>query len=108
MLRCTATTLCPITPPARLNSTAGLIKRISGSQLMVRRDAGALPESLKPLVTHPEQLLSGPQYTLHVTDYREVEPILKALREAGAEIGEMQLQQADLEDVFIQIMEGAK
>jgi ABC-2 type transport system ATP-binding protein len=91
-----------------LDSTAALIKRISGSQLMVRLDAGALPESLKPLVTHPEQLLSGLQYALRVTDYREVEPILRALREAGAVIGDMQLQQADLEDVFIQIMEGVK
>ena len=36
----------------------------------------------------------------------EVEPILASLREAGAVIDEMQLQQADLEDIFIQIMEG--
>jgi ABC-2 type transport system ATP-binding protein len=91
-----------------LDSTAALIKRISGSQLVVRLDAGALPEGLKALVTHPEQLLSGSQYTLRVTDYNEVEPILQVLREAGAQIGDMQLQQADLEDVFIQIMEGVK
>ena len=34
-----------------------------------------------------------------------LEPILARLRESGAVIDEMQLQQADLEDVFIQIME---
>jgi ABC-2 type transport system ATP-binding protein len=92
-----------------LDSTDALIKRISGSQLLVRLGAGTLlPEALKPLVTHPEQLLSGLQYTLRVTDYKEVEPILQTLREAGAVIDDMQLQQADLEDVFIQIMEGVK
>ena len=31
--------------------------------------------------------------------------ILSRLRESGAVIDEMQLQQADLEDIFIQIME---
>jgi len=37
-----------------------------------------------------------------------VEKILARLREAGASIDEMQLQQADLEDVFLQIMDGAE
>jgi ABC-2 type transport system ATP-binding protein len=91
-----------------LDSMAALIKRISGSQLVVQLAQGALPEALKPLVTHPEELLSGAQYTLRVTDYSDVEPILATLREAGAVIGDMQLQQADLEDVFIQIMGGEK
>ncbi len=91
-----------------LDSTSALIRRISGSQLVVHLERGALPEGLKPLVSHPEELASGSKYTLRVTDYAEVEPILAALREAGAEIEDMQLQQADLEDVFIQIMEGAQ
>jgi ABC-2 type transport system ATP-binding protein len=91
-----------------LDSTAALINRISGSQLVVRLAQGALPEALRVLVTRPEELLSGAQYTLRVTDYKEVEPILGALRQAGAVIEDMQLQQADLEDVFIQIMEGAR
>jgi ABC-2 type transport system ATP-binding protein len=42
-----------------------------------------------------------------VNDYSEVEGILARLRESGAQIDEMQLQQADLEDIFIQIMEGS-
>ncbi len=91
-----------------LDSTAALINRISGSQLVVKLASGALPDALRPLVTKPEELLSGVQYTLRVTDYTEVEPILAALRQAGATIEDMQLQQADLEDVFIQIMEGAR
>ncbi|MFJ9451674.1 MULTISPECIES: ABC transporter ATP-binding protein [unclassified Herbaspirillum] len=91
-----------------LDSTDALIKRISGSQLVLRLKSGGLPDSLRPLVTHPEELLSGLKYTLRVNDYNDVEPILAALREGGAVIDDMQLQQADLEDVFIQIMGGVK
>jgi len=91
-----------------LDSTANLIHRISGSQLRLRLARGSLPDALKSLVAHPEQLLDSNQYTLRVTDYTEVEPILATLREAGVVIEDMQLQQADLEDVFIQIMEGEK
>ncbi|MFT5591229.1 MAG: ABC-2 type transport system ATP-binding protein [Bradyrhizobium sp.] len=89
-----------------LDSTANLIKRISGSQLVVRLASGLLPDSLKPLVTNPEQLLSGNQFTLRVTGYNDVEPILARLREGGVVIEDMQLKQADLEDVFLQIMDG--
>jgi ABC-2 type transport system ATP-binding protein len=91
-----------------LDSTSALIKRISGSQLVVHLAKGALPDALKPMVSHPDELISGSKYTLRVNEYSEVEPILARLREAGAVIGDMQLQQADLEDVFIQIMEGEK
>jgi ABC-2 type transport system ATP-binding protein len=91
-----------------LDSTSALIRRISGSQLVVRLEKGALPDSLKALVSHPDELASGSKYTLRVNEYAEVEPILATLRESGAVIGDMQLQQADLEDVFIQIMEGEK
>jgi ABC-2 type transport system ATP-binding protein len=91
-----------------LDSTSALIKRISGSQLVVSLGSGKLPDGLKPLVSHPDELLAGGKYTLRVNSHPEVETILRALREAGAEIADMQLQQADLEDVFIQIMESEK
>jgi len=91
-----------------LDSTAALIRRISGSQLVVRLAKGGLPEALKPLVSHPEELVSGRKYTLRINDYKDVEPVLAALRESGVVIDDMQLHQADLEDVFIQIMEGEK
>jgi len=91
-----------------LDLTSALIKRISGSQLLVRLAQGQLPDLLKPLVSHPDELVSGERYTLRVNDYTDVEPILAILREAAVVIEDMQLQQADLEDVFIQIMEGEK
>lgn len=91
-----------------LDSTAALIKRISGSQLVVTLASGALPDSLKPLLTQPHELVSGDQFTLRVNEVNDVEPILARLRENGAVIDDMQLKQADLEDVFLQIMEGEK
>ncbi|MFZ6815877.1 ABC transporter ATP-binding protein [Undibacterium sp. Rencai35W] len=90
-----------------LDSTAALIKRISGSQLKVTvnaQTAGNFPDSLRGLITHQ----SGNDYVLRVTDYLQVEPILAALRTAGAVIEDLQLQQADLEDVFLQIMGDGK
>jgi ABC-2 type transport system ATP-binding protein len=89
-----------------LDSTAALLRRISGSHLVVHLASGTLPEALAPLVTHPHELLSGSTYTLRVAQYTDVEPILAQLRQGGAVIEDMHLQQADLEDVFLQIMEG--
>jgi ABC-2 type transport system ATP-binding protein len=86
-----------------LDTMAALIRRISGSQLNLHLASGALPESLKHLVSHDER---SNQISLRVNDYAEVEGILARLRETGAVIDEMQLQQADLEDIFLQIMDG--
>ncbi|MFX8262668.1 hypothetical protein ABTL46_22695, partial [Acinetobacter baumannii] len=61
-----------------LDSTDALIRRISGSQMVLRLKRGSLPDGLKALVTHPEELLAGNaanKYTLRVNDYKEVEPI---------------------------------
>jgi ABC-2 type transport system ATP-binding protein len=93
-----------------LDSTANLIKRISssvGEQLVVRLAQGVLPDSLRPLMSHPDALVPDHKYTLRINEYTDVEPILAALRTSGAVIEDMQLQQADLEDVFLQVMEGA-
>ncbi|MFZ6646054.1 ABC transporter ATP-binding protein [Undibacterium sp. TJN25] len=86
-----------------LDSTSALIKRISGSQLIVRLSQGTLPDSLKGLLMHHD---SKDEYVLRVNDYAEVEPVLGALRTAGCVVEDMQLKQADLEDVFLQIMDG--
>jgi len=90
-----------------LDSTAALIRRISGSQLVVRLAEGSLPSSLAHLVSHPESAALQGQYTLRVNHHEEVEPMLAALRTSGAKLEDLQLHQADLEDVFIQIMGNA-
>ena len=88
-----------------LDSMASLIRRISGSQLIVNMTQGELPADLQHLVTHPEPSEHGRKYSLRINEYSEVEAILARLRESGAVIDDMQLQQADLEDIFLQIMD---
>jgi ABC-2 type transport system ATP-binding protein len=96
-----------------LDTMSALIRRISGSQLIVHLSSGELPAALRHLVSHDEHDHGngsgsnghGSKYSLRVNDYAEVEPILARLRESGAVIDEMQLQQADLEDIFLQIMD---
>ena len=90
-----------------LDTTAGLLKRISGSQLIVHLLPGvSLPEALQPLVLQAGSHEAAGKFALRVTAFNEVEPILAALRTAGVVIDDMYLQQADLEDVFLQIMDG--
>ena len=89
-----------------LDTTDALIRRISESQLILQLKQGALPDSLQPLVSHCDWSRPLKTYTLRIDDYADIEGILAQLRESGAVIGDLQLQQADLEDVFIQIMNG--
>ena len=97
-----------------LDTMAALIKRVSGSQLLLwlapaqGQSRVQLPASLTPLISHVDSQATGCKLTLRVTDFTEVEPILAALRQHGLVIEEMQLQQADLEDVFLQIMDGSQ
>ncbi len=90
-----------------LDTMSALIRRISGSQLNLHLASGDLPPDLRHLVSHDEHGNgAGNSYSLRVNEYAEVETILARLRESGAVIDEMQLQQADLEDIFLQIMAG--
>ena len=86
-----------------LDSMSALIKRISGSQLKVQLRS-ALPADLQPLLIAAETNVEQRQYALRVNHYDEVEPILASLRNAACVLEDLQLQQADLEDVFLQIM----
>ncbi len=88
-----------------LDTMSRLLRRVSGSQLIVHLKSGVLPEGLRHLVSHDEHN-DGTKYSLRVNEYGEVEHILARLRESGVVIDEMQLQQADLEDIFLQIMDG--
>ncbi len=90
-----------------LDTTAALINRISGSQLEVRLSGAGVPASLAPLLSHPQEPGTN-RAVFRIAEYTDVEPILASLRQSGAVIEDMQLHQADLEDVFIEIMEGNK
>jgi len=87
-----------------LDTTNALLKQVAGSQLKLRLSGAPLPQSLSAL-----QIPIESSYTaLRINHSDEIEPILATLRLAGCVIDELQLQQADLEDVFIQIMDGAQ
>jgi ABC-2 type transport system ATP-binding protein len=90
-----------------LDTTDALINRISGSQLEVRLSGAGVPASLAPLLSHPQEPGTN-RAVFRIAEYTDVEPILASLRQSGAVIEDMQLHQADLEDVFIEIMEGNK
>ncbi|MFX9023763.1 hypothetical protein ABTN14_19210, partial [Acinetobacter baumannii] len=44
------------------------------------------------------------RWVLRLNSFQEVEPTLATLRESGALIDDIELNRADLEDVFVQIM----
>ena len=90
-----------------LDTTEGLIKRLSGLQLTLQLADGVLPEDMKPLVMQTEATSSGKKYLLRINHASEVERLLMRVRESGASIADMQMQHADLEDVFLQVMEGS-
>ncbi|TXI89521.1 MAG: ABC transporter ATP-binding protein [Burkholderiaceae bacterium] len=87
-----------------LDQMQALIKRISGSQLKVHLASGQIPDAIAPLLIASETDVSNARYAFRVTHHDEVEPILASLRTAGCVLEDLQLQQADLEDVFLQIM----
>ncbi len=85
-----------------LDTTNALLKQVAGSQMKLRLSGAPLPDSLKPLLIPIESTYLA----LRINHNEEIEPILSTLRVAGCVVEEIQLQQADLEDVFIQIMDG--
>ena len=60
--------------------------------------------SLALLLIVAESNAAQRQYVLRVTHHDEIEPILANLRTSGCILEDLQIQQADLEDVFLQIM----
>ena len=90
-----------------LDSTANLLKRFAGLQLVLRL-SGALPAALLPrLKSSGGQGVAGERLHLRLTNYDEVGDILHTVRAAGLVVDEIEVQRADLEDVFLQIMNGA-
>ena len=84
-----------------LDSTHNLLKGFSGIHLRLRLANGALPGSLRPMLAAAQ--ISG-EYVLTLHDYSDVEGVLRTLRDNGLEVAAMELQQPDLEEVFVAIM----
>ncbi|WP_424192696.1 ABC transporter ATP-binding protein [Ampullimonas aquatilis] len=91
-----------------LDQTRNLLNRISGTQLTVRLAGGSsasLPAALlaAQVPGHEADAAQG-RWVLRLNSFQEVEPTLATLRESGALIDDIELNRADLEDVFVQIM----
>jgi ABC-2 type transport system ATP-binding protein len=84
-----------------LDSTANLLKGFSGAHLRLRLVEGALPEALQPLLTGNA---ACNDYELALREYRDIEMVLAEVRQNGLEIAHLELEQPDLEEVFVEIM----
>jgi ABC-2 type transport system ATP-binding protein len=84
-----------------------LLRRFAGLQLYLRLATGALPAELRGLETDPAARAPG-EHLLRLTNYDDVERILAQCRAAGCTFDEIEIRKADLEDVFVQVMNGAE
>ena len=84
-----------------LDSTHNLLKGYTGTHLRLRLANGRLPDSLTPLTaTAP----TNGEYLLALHDYTQVESVLAEIRKNDLTVSFMELEQPDLEEVFVEIM----
>ena len=86
-----------------LDTTANLLSKFAAKNLSVQLKSGHLPSSLLPMLKHQEATV----FTLALTELNQVEFALSELRKAGAEVEDIQINEADLEDVFLSLVGGA-
>lgn len=83
-----------------LDNTAELLNKFSGKHLRLTLGEVALPEAIVPLVRHVDEGV----YTFALDDMAQIEFVLSALRTANIKVLDMQLNEADLEDVFLSLV----
>ncbi len=82
-----------------LDTTASLLNKFSGKQLRLTLGNVTLPVSLQSMVRHVEEGI----YTFALHDMSQIELVFSALRSADIKVLDMQLNEADLEDVFLSL-----
>jgi len=86
-----------------LDTTANLLKTFAAKNLCVTLANDQLPASLQGMLKNNE----GNSYTLTLTEMGQVEHVLSELRKANVVLEDMQIKEADLEDVFLSLVGGA-
>ena len=86
-----------------LDRTENLLRGGAERRLLLELDTTLLPQALHPRLLSQQ----GMRFTLDLPDLAEIEGILAALRTAGITVRDMNLGEADLEEVFLKIMRGA-
>ncbi|HEX8978713.1 MAG TPA: ABC transporter ATP-binding protein [Parasulfuritortus sp.] len=87
-----------------LDRTTNLLHAGKERRLELRLTPAELPESMASRVVERE----GDRFVLALPEYDELESMLAELRQAGIRIEEMQLRQADLEEVFLELVGGGR
>jgi ABC-2 type transport system ATP-binding protein len=86
-----------------LDTTSNLLARFAGHTLKLRlADDTLLPDDLLARATKSDGYL-----VFRLAGFDEIERLLAAVRIAGGVIDDLRLTQADLEDVFVGVMQGA-
>ncbi len=83
-----------------LDTTANLLSKLPGKNLRLQLGEASLPTALLPMLKTGENGV----YTLALTELNQVEFALSELRKANISVQDMQLLEADLEDVFMSLV----
>ena len=86
-----------------LDSTANLLNKFAGKHLRLTLGDVHLPHEVQSMVRHVERGV----YTFALTDMIQIEYVLSSLRAGGIKVIDMQLNEADLEDVFLSLVGNA-
>jgi ABC-2 type transport system ATP-binding protein len=83
-----------------LDSTANLLNKFAGKNLSLTLGEVSLPEAIRPMLRAQEKGV----HTFALTDMAQIELVLSSLRTANIPVVDMQLHEADLEDVFLSLV----
>lgn len=83
-----------------LDSTANLLNKFAGKQLRLTLGQVKLPSNIQSLLRNQENGI----FTFALDDMVQIELVLSSLRTAEIKVIDMQLNEADLEDVFMSLV----
>ncbi|MEI8117566.1 MAG: ABC transporter ATP-binding protein [Methylophilaceae bacterium] len=83
-----------------LDSTSNLLNKFAGKQLRLSLGKVNLPQGLLPMLRVQDNGI----FTFALSDMEQIEMVLSGLRAANIKVLDMQLSEADLEDVFLSLV----